>query len=80
MNKSMQNSYLVGCMQSAKSGYGYRIGNFLLCRKAFKRIHSIGNIRLSRIQLRLEKDPSFYSKSDHGREYGPLTNSDVMDA
>ena len=28
------------------------------CRKAFKRIHSIGNLRLSRIQTRLEKDPT----------------------
>ena len=40
MNKNMQNSYLVGCMISTKTGYGYRIGNILLCRKAFKRIHA----------------------------------------
>ena len=59
MNKSMQNSYLVGCMISTRTGYDYRVGNVLLCRKAFKRIHSIGNLRLSRIQTRLEKDPTF---------------------
>jgi hypothetical protein len=40
-----------------------------------ERLHSIGNLRLSRIQKRLEKDPSFYSKVHHGRESGPLTNT-----
>jgi len=75
MNKNMQNSYLVGCMISTKTGYDYRIGNILLCRKAFKKYHSIGNLRLSRIQTRLEKDPTFYSKVQHGREIGPLTNT-----
>jgi hypothetical protein len=75
MNKSMQNSYLTGCMISTNTVYDYRIGNILLCRKAFKKIHSIGNLRLSRIQTRLEKDPSFYSKVHHGRESGPFTNT-----
>jgi hypothetical protein len=56
MNKSMQNSYLMGCMISTNTGYDYPIGNILLCKKDFKKIHSIGNIRLSRIQTRLEKD------------------------
>jgi hypothetical protein len=75
MNKSMQNSYLMGCMISTNTGYDYHIGNILLCRKAFKKIHSIGNLRLSRIQTRLEKYPSFYSKVHHGRESGPFTNT-----
>jgi hypothetical protein len=66
MNKSMQNSYLMGCMISTKTGYDYRIGNILLCRKDFKKIHSIGNLRLSRIQTKLEKDPSLNSKVHHG--------------
>ena len=61
MNKSVQNSYLVGCMISTRTCYDYYIGNVLLCRRAFKRIHSIFNLRLSRIQKRLEKDPTFYS-------------------
>ena len=74
MNKSMQNSYLVGCMISTRTGYDYRIGNVLLCRKAFKRIHSIGNLRLSRIQTRLEKDPAFYSSDYQGRVVGPSTH------
>jgi hypothetical protein len=43
MNKSMKNSYLTGCMISTNTVYDYRIGNILLCRKAFKNIHSIGN-------------------------------------
>jgi hypothetical protein len=64
MNKSMQNSYLVGCMQSTLSGYDYHIGSLFICRKAFKMFHSIGNFRLSRIQENLEKDPTFFSK--HG--------------
>ena len=59
MNKSMQNSYLVGCMQSTLAGYDYHIGNVLLWRKAFKMLHSIGNCRLSRIQDRLERDPTY---------------------
>jgi hypothetical protein len=75
MNMSMQNSYLIGCMISTNTEYDYRIGNILLCRKAFKTIHSIGNLCLSRIQTRLEKDTSFYSKVHHGRESGPLTNT-----
>ena len=62
MNKSMQNSYLVGCMQSKLAGYGYHIGSLLLCRKAFQMIHSIGNFRLSRIQDNLENDPTYYSE------------------
>ena len=74
MNKSMQNSYLVGCMISTRTGYDYRVGNVLLCRKAFKRIHSIGNLRLSRIQTRLEKDPTFYSDDYQGRITGPSTH------
>jgi hypothetical protein len=57
MNKSMKISYLMGCMISTNTVYDYHIGNILLCRKAFKKIHSIGNLRLSRIQTRLEKDP-----------------------
>ena len=60
MNKSMQNSYLVGCMQSTLSGYDYHIRNLFMGRKAFKMFHSIGNFRLSRIQENLEKDPTFY--------------------
>jgi hypothetical protein len=66
MNKIMLNSYFVGCMISTNTGYDYLIGNILLCRKAFKKIHSIGNLHLSRIQTRLEKDPSFYEKVHHG--------------
>ena len=50
MNKSMHNSYLVGCMQSTLAGYDYHIGYLLLCRKAFKIFHSIGNLCLSKIQ------------------------------
>ena len=61
MNKSMQNPYLVGCMQSTLGGYDYHIGSLFLCRKAFKMIHSIGNFHLSRIQDNLEKDPTYYS-------------------
>ena len=75
MNKSMQNSYLVGCMQSTLSGYDYHIRNFLLCRKAFKMFHSIGNFRLSRIQENLEKDPTFYSEVRYKRQFGPLSNT-----
>ena len=65
MNKSMQNSYLVGCMQSTLEGYDYHIGSLLLYRKDFKMIHSIGNFRLSRIQDNLEKDPTYYSEFCH---------------
>jgi hypothetical protein len=75
MIKSMKNSYLMGCMISTITVYDYLIGNILLCRKAFKKIHSIGNLRLSRIHTRFEKYPSFYSKVHHGRESGPFTNT-----
>jgi hypothetical protein len=61
MNKSMKKPYLVGCMISTKTYYDYYIGNILLCRKAFKKFHSIGNLRLSRIETRLENDHTFYS-------------------
>ena len=74
MNKNMQNSYLVGCMISTKAGYDYHIGSILLCRREFKRIHSIDNLRLSRIQTRLEKDPTIYSKEYHAWSSGPITN------
>jgi hypothetical protein len=50
MNKNMKNAYLVGCMISTFIGYDYHIANVLFCRKAFKIIHSIGNLHLSRIQ------------------------------
>ena len=72
--KKYENSYLVGCSISTKTGYDYRTGNILLCRNTFKRIHSIGNIRLSRIQTRLVKDPTFYSEYYHGRITGASTN------
>lgn len=62
MNKGMQNSYFVCCMQSTIACYDYHIGNVLLHRKAFKMLHSISNFRLSRIHERLKKDPTFYSK------------------
>ena len=75
MNKSMQNSYLVGCMQSTLSGYDYHIGTFFICRKGFKMFHSIGNFCLSRIQENLEKDPTFYSEVRHKRQFGPLSNT-----
>jgi hypothetical protein len=75
MNKRMKNSYFMGCMISTNTGYDYRTGNIYFCRKAFKKINSIGNIRLSRIQTRLEKYPSFYSKVHHGQESGPLKNT-----
>ena len=74
MNKNMQNSYLVGCMSSTKASYDYRIGIILLYRRVFKIIHSIGNIRLSRIHTRLEKDPNFYSKEHHARANGLIIN------
>ena len=61
-------------MISTKTGYHYHIGSILLCRREFKIIHSIGNIRLSRIQTRLEKDPTFYSKEYHTRASAPITN------
>ena len=73
-NKSMQNSYLVGCMQSTLAGYDYHIGNVLLYRKAFKMLHSIGNFCLSRIQERLEKHPKYYLKVRYKWEVGPLSN------
>jgi hypothetical protein len=75
MIKIMKNSYLMGCMISTITVYDYLIGNILLCRKDFKKIHSIGNLRLSRIHTRFEKYPSFYSKVHHGRESGPFTNT-----
>lgn len=71
MNKSMQNSFLVGFMQSTLAGYDYHIGNVLICRKAFKMLHSIGNFHLSRIQERLEKDPTYYSEVSYKREVKP---------
>jgi hypothetical protein len=43
--------------------------------KAFKKIHSVGNLHLSRFQRRLEKNPYFYSKVHHGQESGLLTNT-----
>jgi hypothetical protein len=49
MNKSMKNSYFMGYMISTNTEYDYCIGNILLCKKALKKIHSIGNLRLSRI-------------------------------
>ena len=74
MNKNMQNSYLVGYMISTKAGYDYRIGSIFLCIRAFKIIHSTGNLRLSRIQTILEKDPTFCSKEYHARASGPMKN------
>ena len=61
-------------MISTRTCYDYRFGNVLLCRKAFKRIHSIGNLRLSRIQTRIEKGPTFYSDDYHRRDSGPSTH------
>jgi hypothetical protein len=78
MNKSMKNSYFMGCMISTNTGYDYRIGNILFCKKDFKKFHSISNIHLSRIQTRLEKYPSFYSRVDHGQESGPFTNTTLL--
>ena len=75
MNKSMQNSYLVGCMQSTLSSYDYHIGSLFIYRKAFKMFHSIRNFRLSRIQENLEKDPTFYSDVLHKRQFRPLSNT-----
>ena len=75
MNKSMQNSYLVGCMQYTLESYDYHNGNLLLCRKDFKMLHSIGNFRLSRIQERLEKDPTYYSEVCYKWEVGLLANT-----
>lgn len=75
MNKSMQYSYLVGCMQSTLVGYDYHIGSVLLCRKAFKMIHSVGNFHLSRIQYNLEKNPTYYLEVRHKRDFGPLANT-----
>ena len=75
MKKSIQNSYLVGCMQSTLSGYDYHIRTLLICRKAFKMFHSIRNFRLSIIQENLEKDPTFYSEVRHKRQFGPLSNT-----
>ena len=51
-----------------------RVGNVILCRKAFKRIHSIGNLRLSRIQTRIKKDPTFYSDDYQGWITRPSTH------
>ena len=61
-------------MQSTLAGYDYHIGNVLLCKKAFKMLHSIGNCRLSRIQEKLEKDPTYYSEVSYKREVGLLKN------
>lgn len=63
VNKSMHDSYLVGCMQSTLSGYDYHIRTLFIYRKAFKMFHSIGNFHLSRIQENLEKDPTFLFRS-----------------
>lgn len=65
MDKSMQNSYLVGCMQSTLLGYDYHIGYLFIYRKDFKMFQSMDNFRLSRIQENLEKDPIFYSEVHH---------------
>ena len=59
-------------MDSTKVSYDYRIGSIFVCRTGFKRIHAIGNIRLSRIQTRIEKDPTFYSKEYYARAIGPI--------
>ena len=59
-------------MQSTVAGYDYHVGNVLLCRKAFKMLHSIGNCRLSRIQENLENDPTYYSEVRYKREVGQL--------
>ena len=75
MNKSMQNSYLVGCMQSTLAGYDYHIGNVLLYKKPFKMLHSIGNCHLSRIQEKLENNPTYYSEVCYKWEVGPLENT-----
>ena len=75
MNKSMQDSYLVGYMQSTLAGYDYHIGNVFLYRNDFKMLHSIGNFVLSRIQEILEKDPTFYLEICYRREVGPLENT-----
>ena len=64
-------------MISTKAAYDYRIGSIFLCRREFKRIHSIGNLRKTRIQTRLEKDPSIYSKEYHARASGPITNISI---
>ena len=60
MNKSMQNSYLVWCMQSTFSCYDYHIGYLFIYRKVFKMSRSMGNFCMSRIQENMEKDPTFY--------------------
>jgi len=78
MNKSMQISYLVGCMQYTLSGYDYHIGSLFICRKAFKMFHSMGNFCLSRIQENLEKDPTFYLEVCHKRQFGPLSNTTML--
>jgi len=75
MNKSMKNSYLVGCMQSTLSGYDYHIGSLFICKKAFKMFHLMGNFRLSIIQENLENDPTFYLEVRHKRQFGPLSNT-----
>jgi len=74
MNKSLQNSYLVGCMQFTLSGYDYQIRSLFICRNAFKMFHSMGHFCLSRIQENLEKDPTFYSEVRHKQQFGPLSN------
>jgi hypothetical protein len=75
MNKRMRKSYLMGRIMSTNTRYDYRIGNILLCRKAFKINHSIGNLCVLRIETRLEKHPLFYSKVHHGQVSGPLTST-----
>jgi hypothetical protein len=41
MNKSMKNSYLMGCIISTNTRYDYHIGNILLCIKDFKKIELV---------------------------------------
>lgn len=72
MNKSMQNSYLVGCMQSTLSCYGNHIGSLFISREDSKILHSMGSFLLSRIKENLEKDPAFYLEVHHKRQFGPL--------
>ena len=61
-------------MLCIKTCYDYHIGNIFIFTKSFKIIHLVGNIQLLRIQTRLEKDPTFYSKEYHAQASGPLTN------
>ena len=40
-------------------------------------LHSIGNFYLSRIQEKLEKDPTYYSEVRYKWEVGPLANTSM---